>query len=164
MSLKIQIFPYHQAMATTMGRAELRTWIRMIGGIKSLLNALDRDLRNESGMSHDDYQILSQLHRAPDRTLRMSVLAREIGFSASRLSHAVGRMEDAGWIERRPSTGDRRGTDATLTGVGVEVVEGASSGHLALVHHAVFETLGPERAADTAEALEAIGRTARGRA
>jgi hypothetical protein len=33
-----------------------------------------------------------------------------------------------------------------------------------LVHHAVFETLGPERAADTAEALEAIGRTARGRA
>jgi DNA-binding MarR family transcriptional regulator len=145
-----------------MGRAELMTWIRMIGGIKSLLNALDRDLRSQSSMSHDDYQILSQLHRAVNRTLRMSVLAREIGFSASRLSHAVGRMEETGWIERRPSRDDRRGTDASLTALGLEMVEGASTGHLDLVHRVVFETLGPGRAADTAEALEQIGRAARG--
>jgi DNA-binding MarR family transcriptional regulator len=151
-------------MTTAMGRAELRTWIRMIGGIKSLLNALDRQLRDESGMSHDDYQILSQLHRAPERTLRMSTLAREIGYSASRLSHAVNRMEEAGWIDRRPSTGDRRGTDASLSDLGIEVVEKASASHLDLVRRIVFETLGSEGAADAAEALEEVGRVARGRA
>jgi DNA-binding MarR family transcriptional regulator len=145
-----------------MGRAELRAWIRMIGGIRSLLNALDRQLRDESGMSHDDYQILSQLHRASDRTLRMSMLARETGFSASRLSHAVNRMEEAGWIDRRPSVDDRRGTQAALTDLGVEVVEKASGGHLDLVRRIVFETLGDERAGATSEALDEIGRTALG--
>jgi DNA-binding MarR family transcriptional regulator len=147
-------------MTTSMGRAELRAWIRMIGGIKSLLNALDRQLRDESGMSHDDYQILSRLHRAPQRTLRMSVLAREIGFSPSRLSHAVGRMEEAGWIDRSRSGEDRRGTDASLTDLGVTVVEEASPAHLDLIHKVVFENLGDERAAATAEALDEIGRTA----
>jgi DNA-binding MarR family transcriptional regulator len=111
-------------------------------------------------MSHDDYQILSQLHRAADRTLRMSTLAREIGFSASRLSHAVNRMEGAGWIERRPSGEDRRGTEATLTALGTDIVEGASVAHLDLVHRIVFETLGSERAAATAEAFEKIGQVA----
>jgi DNA-binding MarR family transcriptional regulator len=128
--------------------------------MKGLLNALDRQLRDESGMSHDDYQILSQLHRAADRTLRMSTLAREIGFSASRLSHAVNRMEVAGWVERRPSGEDRRGTEATLTGLGTDIVEGASVAHLDQVHRIVFETLGSERAAATAEALQEIAQAA----
>jgi DNA-binding MarR family transcriptional regulator len=147
-------------MATSLTRTELRAWIRLVGGIRGLLNALDRQLRDEAGMSHDDYQILSQLHRAADRTLRMSTLAREIGFSASRLSHAVNRMEVAGWIERRPSGVDRRGTDAILTGLGTDVVEGASVAHLELVHRIVFEALGPERAVVTAEAFEEIGQAA----
>jgi DNA-binding MarR family transcriptional regulator len=148
-------------MATTMSRAELRTWLRLIGGIRGLLNALDRQLRDEAGMSHDDYQILSQLHRAPDRTLRMSALAREIGFSASRLSHAVGRMEEAGWIDRRPSRDARRGTEAQLTPLGVAVVEEASTAHLGLVHRLVFDVLGPDRAGDLAGAMDEIGRSAK---
>jgi DNA-binding MarR family transcriptional regulator len=147
-------------MATSLTRTELRAWIRLIGGIKGLLNALDRQLRDEAGMSHDDYQILSQLHRTADRTLRMSTLAREIGFSASRLSHAVNRMEVAGWVERRPSGEDRRGTEATLTGLGTDIVEGASVAHLDQVHRIVFETLGSERAAATAEALQEIAQAA----
>ena len=53
-------------------------------------------------MSHDDYQILSRLHRDPARALRMSELAADVGFSPSRLSHAVRRMEEEGWIERSP--------------------------------------------------------------
>jgi DNA-binding MarR family transcriptional regulator len=137
------------------------SWFRLAGGMRSLLNALDRQLRDESGMTHDDYVILSRLHRASDRTLRMSDLAREVGFSPSRLSHAVGRMEDAGWVERSRSQTDRRGTDATLTDRGVEVVEAATPAHLALVKKLVFDTLGEERAADLAQALDEIGRACR---
>ena len=111
-------------------------------------------------MSHDDYQILSRLHRAPERTLRMSVLAREVGFSPSRLSHAVNRMEAAGWIDRRPSGADRRGTDATLTELGLRKVEEATPAHLDLVRRVVFETLGPDRAGATAEAFDEIARAA----
>jgi DNA-binding MarR family transcriptional regulator len=145
-------------MSTTLTRAELRSWLRLVGGMKSLLNALDRQLRDEAGMTHDDYEILSRLHRAPNRTLRMSGLARDVGFSPSRLSHAVARMEEEGWIIRAPTPDDRRGTDATLTESGVAVVEAATPAHLALVRRLVFQTLGQERASEMAEALDAIGR------
>jgi DNA-binding MarR family transcriptional regulator len=127
-----------------------------------LLNALDRQLRDEAGMTHDDYEILSRLHRAPDRTQRMSGLAGDVGFSPSRLSHAVNRMEEAGWISRRPCPTDRRGTEATLTELGVKVVEDASPAHLDLVRKLIFDVVGAERAGELAEAMDDIGRTARG--
>ena len=129
--------------------------------MKSLLNALDRQLRDESGMTHDDYVILSQLHRASNRTLRMSELAREVGFSPSRLSHAVSRMEEAGWVARRPSEADRRGTEATLTDLGTKVVEAATPAHLALVKKLVFDALGDEHAVALSEAMDEIGRVSR---
>jgi DNA-binding MarR family transcriptional regulator len=129
--------------------------------MRSLLNALDRQLRDEAGMTHDDYEILSRLHRAPGRTLRMSDLARDVGFSPSRLSHAVARMEDSGWVLRAPCQTDRRGTEATLTDVGVKVVDEVTPAHLALVRRLVFESVGRERAGDAAEVLGEIGRAAR---
>ena len=128
-----------------------------------MFNALDRQLRDESGMSHDDYQILSRLHRAPGRALRMSELAADVGFSPSRLSHAVRRMEEEGWIERTPSEIDRRGTEARLTDVGARVVEDASPGHLALVRRLTFDVVGSGRMTALAEAMDEIGRNARGR-
>jgi DNA-binding MarR family transcriptional regulator len=149
-------------MATTLSRSELRAWFRLAGAMRSLLNALDRQLRDESGMTHDDYEILSRLHRAPDRTLRMSGLAHDVGFSPSRLSHAVNRMEEAGWISRRPCPSDRRGTEAMLTELGVKIVEEASPAHLALVRSLIFDVVGSERAGELAEAMDEIGRAARG--
>ncbi|MGH8943213.1 MAG: MarR family winged helix-turn-helix transcriptional regulator [Acidimicrobiia bacterium] len=128
-----------------------------------MFNALDRQLRDDSGMSHDDYQILSRLHRAPARALRMSELAAEVGFSPSRLSHAVRRMEEEGWIERTPSEIDRRGTEARLTDLGAKVVEDASPAHLALVRRLTFDVIGSGRMTALAEAMDEIGRNARGR-
>jgi len=148
-------------VANPLSRTELRAWFRLAGGMKSLLNALDRQLRDEAGMTHDDYVILSRLHRATDRTLRMSELAREVGFSPSRLSHAVSRMEEAGWVERSRSEADRRGTEATLTDPGAKVVEAATPAHLALVKKLVFDVLGDERAGALAEAMDDIGRASR---
>ncbi len=111
-------------------------------------------------MTHDDYEILSRLHRAQGRTLRMSDLARDVGFSPSRLSHAVARMEDSGWVLRAPCQTDRRGTEATLTDVGVKVVDEVTPAHLALVRRLVFESVGPKRAGDAAEVMGEIGRAA----
>jgi len=149
-------------MPTSLNRSELRSWFRLAGGMRSLLNALDRQLRDDAGMTHDDYEILGRLHRAPDQTLRMSSLARDVGFSPSRLSHAVNRMEQAGWISRRPSPVDRRGTEANLTDLGARVVEDASPAHLALVRTLIFDVIGADRAGALAEAMDEIGRTARG--
>jgi DNA-binding MarR family transcriptional regulator len=91
----------------------------------------------------------------------MSELAREVGFSPSRLSHAVSRMEEDGWVERSRSEVDRRGTEASLTDNGAKVVEEATPAHLALVKKLVFEELGDDRAAAMSEAMDQIGRASR---
>ena len=145
----------------TLTRTELRNWLKLVGGIKALLDALDRQLRTDAGMSHDDYQILSRLHRDPKQTMRMSDLADEVGFSTSRLSHAVGRLEGRGWVRRIPSTTDRRVVEAVLTGAGSNRVREVSPDHLTQVKRLVFETLGPDRARETAEAMDDIRRAAR---
>jgi DNA-binding MarR family transcriptional regulator len=129
--------------------------------MRDLSNALDRQFRDHAGMTHDDYEILSRLHRAPDRTLRMSDLARDVGFSPSRLSHAVARMEQEDWVTRARCSTDRRGTDATLTAEGMRVVEKVTPAHLVLVRRLVFDTVGPDRARELGDAMDEIGRVAR---
>jgi DNA-binding MarR family transcriptional regulator len=146
----------------TLSRAELRSWLKLVRGVVGLLDALDRRLRIEAGISHDDYLILSRLHREPHRTLRMSDLAREIGHSPSRLSHAVSRLEAEGWVERSRGGRDRRVVEARLTTEGVARVGEASAAHFDQIKELVFETLGAERARETANALDQIRRAAGG--
>ena len=62
------------------------------------------------------------LSEAPDRTLRMSQLAEQTTSSASRLSHAVARLEEKGWVRRDKHPTDRRGSLAVLTDDGWQAV------------------------------------------
>ncbi|HKX75867.1 MAG TPA: MarR family transcriptional regulator [Acidimicrobiia bacterium] len=143
-------------------RAELRSWFKLVMGIKALLDALDRQLRAEAAMSHDEYGILSRLYREPGLTMRMGDLAREVGFSPSRLSHAMQRLEEEGWIQRQRIPGDRRIVEAALTEAGTEKVRAVSPDHLAMVRKLVFETLGPDRTRETADAMDEVRRAAQG--
>jgi len=144
----------------TLNRAELRSWLKLIGGMRALLDALDRQLRVAAGISHDDYAILARLHREPGRRLRMSELAGEVGFSPSRLSHAIARLETEGWVRRTIGQTDRRVVVANLTDAGVLRVHEVSPDHLSLVRKLVFDTLGPERAREAADAFDEIRRAA----
>ncbi len=127
----------------SLNRSELRSWLLFMTGIQSLLDALDRQLRDDMGISHDDYRILGSLYRASGRTIRMRDLAREVSYSPSRLTHAAARLESHGWVTRTRSGEDGRGVEITLTGAGADKAREASEGHLALVRKLVFDT--PER-------------------
>ena len=147
-------------MSSPMTRSELRSWLALTSGMKWLWNALDRQLRADHGISHDDYQILVWLSRGRGRALRMSDIARDVGISPSRLSHAVTRMEAKGWVERMSSARDRRVVEARLTKDGTEWVRKVSESHLALVKDLVFDTLGPDHARSVADAINEVGRAA----
>jgi DNA-binding MarR family transcriptional regulator len=148
-------------MKTDLTRAELRTWVTLTHGMRSLLIALDRQLRADHGISHDDYQILAHLARSPDGLRRMGDLAKDVGQSPSHISHAVARLEREGWVERVPGSGDRRVVEARLTDRGARWVEEVSVGHLALVRTLLFDTLGPQRARELAELMREVGDAAR---
>src|ERR1700716_560072 len=91
------------------------------------------------------YTILVMLSEAPDRTLRMSDLAQATWSSRSRLSHAVDRLEEKGWIIRRSCPSDKRGSFAQLPDAGFGVLEAAAPGHVAGVRRHVFDQLTPSQ-------------------
>ena len=121
-----------------------RAFLRMSGG---LTECIERDLQQGAGMPHAYYLILAMLSEAPDRSLRMNQLAAVVRASQSRVSHAIARLEDAGWVRRIPAPGDRRGQIATLTDAGFERLLEVAPGHAETVRSIMFDPLSPEQLA-----------------
>jgi len=134
--------------------AEQRAWRAYLEATMLLFDALDRQLQADADMPHGYYEILVRLSEADGRALRMSELATSTRSSRSRLSHAVARLEERGWVRRCVAEGDRRGQVATLTDLGFDVLAAAAPGHVETVRRHVIERLTPEQVGQ----LEAIGR------
>ena len=120
---------------------EMDAWLSLVRFVHLLPQQLDRQLREEAGISHVYYQILAMLSEAPDGRMRMSELARLTSTSTSRLSHAVAALEERGWVVRTTCETDRRGQLAELTAAGRRMLEQTAPGHVAEVRRRVFDVL-----------------------
>jgi DNA-binding MarR family transcriptional regulator len=120
---------------------EQRTWRAFLTAQRLLFDRLERQLQRDAGLPHAYYEILVRLSEAPDRTLRMSQLADSSLSSRSRLSHAVARLEAAGWVRRRACAEDRRGSFAELTPEGLAKLEASAPGHVEAVRSDLFDAL-----------------------
>ncbi len=139
-----------------MDAEQQRAWRAFLGATRLLEDALDRQLQRDAGLPHAYYQLLAMLSEAPGRSMRMSDLAALTQSSQSRLSHAVRRLEEAGWIERARDSGDRRVINARLTDAGMTVVEEAAPGHVEAVRTAVFDPLSDEQVRQLLAICEAV--------
>lgn len=124
---------------------EMRTWLRVVALTEVLPSRLDAQVRQDSGLTHFEYQVLAMLSEAPAQTLRMSWLARRTNATLPRLSHVVKRMEDRGLVARTPSTTDARATDAVLTDEGMTQIAAAAPGHVSFVRERILDQLTPEQ-------------------
>ncbi|MFC3505342.1 MarR family winged helix-turn-helix transcriptional regulator [Micromonospora krabiensis] len=122
---------------------EQQTWRAFLTASRGLMDVLDRELQRDAGMPHAYYEILVRLSEAPGRHLRMSELADAAGSSRSRLSHAVARLESAGWVRREEHPTDRRGQVAHLTDEGFATLAAAAPGHVEGVRRHLFDALTP---------------------
>lgn len=129
---------------------ELDTWVNVAQMLMLLPAALDRQLREDTGIPHAYYQILAMLSAEPGQSMRMSDLARVVGSTTSRLSHAVASLEQRGWVRRRACPSDKRGQVACLTEAGAAMLREAAPGHVAEVRRLVFDQL-------TAEDVQQLG-------
>jgi DNA-binding MarR family transcriptional regulator len=120
---------------------ELAAWMPLAAVLIKLPAALDAQLRRDAGISHFDYMILASLSGQPDRTLRMSELADLASGSLSRLSHAVTRLEQRGWVRRETCPGDGRATNAILTDAGWNKIVATAPGHVETVRALVIDGL-----------------------
>ncbi|MDQ1497550.1 MAG: hypothetical protein QOI86_890 [Actinomycetota bacterium] len=133
---------------------EQATWRAFLAATQLLMDRLDRELQSAVGFPHAYYQILVRLSEAPERTMRMSDLAERCHSSRSRLSHAVSRLEENGWVRRQAVAADRRGAVAVLTDAGLAALEEAAPIHVEGVRRHLFDQL------DAAQ-LEALGAISR---
>lgn len=124
---------------------EQASWRSFIDGTRALVDALDRQLQSDSKLPHAYYEVLIPLSEAPGRAMRMSELAERARSSRSRLSHAISRLEERGWVERAECPTDKRGQLAILTDAGMEVVAKSAPGHVAAVRKYLIDRLNPEQ-------------------
>jgi DNA-binding MarR family transcriptional regulator len=134
---------------------EQKAWRAWLYSSLLLQDQLDRELTRETGISHAYYEILVQLSEAPGRALRMSQLAERSLSSRSRLSHAVSRLEERGWVRRQVCEEDGRGQLAVLTDEGFAALETAAPIHVEGVRCHLFDQLSPDQVA----AMRDIGET-----
>jgi DNA-binding MarR family transcriptional regulator len=132
---------------------ERAAWVRLIAIVELLPGALDRQLREDSELTHFEYFALAMLSEAPDRQLRMTGLAERTNATLPRLSHVVKRLEGRGLMERFPCAEDRRVTNVRLTRTGWERVVRVAPGHVENVRRLVLDALTPEQI----DQLHAIG-------
>jgi DNA-binding MarR family transcriptional regulator len=133
-----------------------QTWRAFLEASRLVLEQLDRELQRDAGMPHAYYEILVRLSEQPDRSLRMSELADSSQSSRSRLSHAVARLEERGWVSRQGCAEDRRGAVAVLTDAGYRALADAAPGHVEGVRTHLFDRLSPAQVGQLRRISEAV--------
>ena len=121
---------------------QLNSWKAVVALTMTLPAALDAQLKRDTGLNSFDYHVLAGLADLPDGTMGMGELATFSQGSPSRLSHAVARMERAGWIERR--NGEARCVNAHLTAAGRRKLVASAPGHVREVRRLVIDVLTPD--------------------
>lgn len=129
-------------------------WAALMALVMTLPPALDAQLKRDAGVNSFEYHVLARLSMAPDRTLVLSELAEQAQGSLSRLSHAITRLERAGWVERRACADRGRRVEARLTEAGLAKLVATAPGHVREARRLVVDVLTPAQ-------LVALGRAAR---
>ena len=135
---------------------EDHAWRAWLQASELLEDHLDQQLQRDSGIPHVYYGLLAWLSEAPDRQMRMTELAEQSKITRSRLSHAISRLEERGWVERTSCAWDKRGQIARLTDAGLAFLQQAAPAHVEAVRAAVFDALTPDQVRAFGEACAAI--------
>jgi DNA-binding MarR family transcriptional regulator len=137
---------------------EMAAWTGFLGASALLNRRIEQQLREDSGLSHTQYEILVRLADAPGQALRMTELADALLNSKSGLTYQMTQLEKAGLTGRRSCPSDVRGVIAYLTPAGRMKLEGAAPGHAALVRELLIDVLTPEQVTAIGEGLGEVKR------
>jgi DNA-binding MarR family transcriptional regulator len=133
-----------------------RAWLAYIRIQLRLAYEMNRQLLADSGMSLADYDVLTALSVAAGGRMPITVLAAQIGWERSRVSHHVRRMSDRGLVTCGLSAADRRVTEVTLTDRGWQALAEAAPRHVDLVRRLFFGGLPADLVGPLSQALEDI--------
>jgi DNA-binding MarR family transcriptional regulator len=141
---------------------EMAAWLAFLESSHRVMRSVERQLRDEAGLSHTQYEILAKLSAAGAEGLRMTELAESLITSKSGLTYQIGQLEKRGLVTRGACATDVRGVTAHLTEEGRAALVEAAPGHVERVREALIDVLSREQLGALAEALTAVGDRLRG--
>jgi DNA-binding MarR family transcriptional regulator len=112
---------------------ELAAWEGFLTVSAMLNRRVEQQLKDDAGLSHQQFEVLTRLSMAPDGELRMTDLAGAALTSKSGLTYQVAQLEKAGYVSRKSCPSDDRGVVAALTEAGWAKVRATAPGHVTLV-------------------------------
>ena len=124
--------PATRSTSATLSAPEQSLWRGFLAWSETVLALVGSDLVNATGLSRPDFEVLVRLHEAPGSTLTQRDLGESLGWSASRLSHQLERME-ARDLVTRVDAGTGRLRDVGLTEDGAQEIGEAVRVHAAAV-------------------------------
>ncbi|MFE6487478.1 MarR family winged helix-turn-helix transcriptional regulator [Streptomyces sp. NPDC057757] len=134
----------------------LQRWNSLATGFRDLTDQLLADAQREIGLPPSLLEVLCFLATAPEQAAPMRLVAQSLGFSTAGTTGVVDRLADAGLVERRPSSSDRRVTYAALTPLGRERATATARVFADSVRRRVVEPLGDEGFASLAGAFASL--------
>ena len=135
---------------------ETRAWYAYMKVQLRLRYEMNRQLRDDTGLSLADYDVLVALTSAPGGTMTVSDLAIRIGAERSRVSHHVRRLVSDQLVSSRTNPEDRRVTDVALSPAGRDLLTRAGPAHVDFVRRVFLDAIAPEERAIVASAFENV--------
>jgi DNA-binding MarR family transcriptional regulator len=125
--------------------SEERTWDAATLAFRLLDQRVERDVQQEVDLPLTYYELLVLLSKSEHGSLRMSDLAELTHTRASRISHAVRKLAEAGLVDRVHCEEDRRSWFAVLTDKARGVLRDAGARHVVSMRENLFDVLSAEQ-------------------
>ena len=133
---------------------EAAAWRAYLFSNQLLMRALDRQLREDSGIPHTHYAVLVGLSMRPGQWAKVTELASLMDHSQSRMSHTISRLEAGGWVRRERDPADQRVVRVVLTDSGRELLDAAAPGHVRCVRENLFDGLSADQVTQLRDVCE----------
>jgi DNA-binding MarR family transcriptional regulator len=132
--------------------AVIRAWARLIRAQQAALAAIEAELKAAGFPPLGWYDVLLELTRK-DGPIRPFALEQELLLAQYNLSRLLDRLEQAGYIERRPCPDDGRGQEVAISAAGRALVKRMWPTYRAAIARHVGSKLSKDEAARLAALL-----------
>jgi DNA-binding MarR family transcriptional regulator len=108
-------------MPKELSEGAVNAWIALMRAQQTTLLKIERAFRDAKLPPLAWYDVLWELDRAGDGGLRPFEIERQMLIAQSNISRLIDRLEDEGYVERRPCEEDGRGQHVEITPSGREM-------------------------------------------
>ena len=134
----------------------MEAWINLLRAHAVTTRQFNAELLASHGLTINDFDVLAQLARAPEKALKRVDLSERVLLTPSGITRLLKGLEAAGYVSNRPCAEDARVTYAVLTPEGEKKLAEARATHIADVREVFSDLFTEEELAGLAELLGRI--------